>query len=48
MRDAVENLKQSGKWNPKGSKNGYNFVFHNCQDFVSHAIKEHNRLEGQR
>ena len=49
MREAVENLKRSGKWTPKGSKKGgYNFVLHNCQDFLYHAKKEYNRLKPQK
>ena len=45
MRDAVNNLMNSGDWNPKGAQNGgSNPVFHNCQDFVSNAINEYGRL----
>ena len=40
MRQAVKNLKDSGLWGGED----YGLISHNCQDFVSAAINEYNRL----
>ena len=44
MRRAVENVSSNSEWDGEN----YNFVFHNCQDFVSAAIREYNRLMEER
>ncbi|MCR5750426.1 MAG: RHS domain-containing protein, partial [Kiritimatiellae bacterium] len=41
MRKAVEAVVKTGKW----TREKYNFVTHNCQDFVEAVIKEYNKLE---
>jgi len=47
MRAAVDNVKGSGNWNKARTPNGgYNFFFHNCQDFVDAVLKEYFNLKG--
>ena len=40
MRKAVANVASNGKW----SGENYDWLLHNCQDFVSEVIDEYNRL----
>ena len=41
MREAVEKLSDDPAW----SADKYNVISHNCQDFVSAAIEEYNRMK---
>ena len=48
MRRAVNNLRASGKWGARTQKDGgYNFLHHNCQDFIDAVIVEYFRIGGR-
>ena len=55
IRQAVENLRATGNWEPKGTekrsdgtRRGYDLFYHNCQDFADALRAEYYRIKNMK